>query len=79
MSRSLPQPWPSWRRLRSHRRPSGGVFPAADSHVAKPAAYVDQLLIEGKGGMHHIWGRDHYKTTLNAFEFKRTIRAAPIW
>jgi hypothetical protein len=28
------------------------------------SAYVDQLLIQGKGGVHHIWGCDHYKTTL---------------
>ena len=27
--------------------------------------------IEGKGGVHHIWACDHYKTTLNASRFKR--------
>ena len=37
-------------------------------------AYVDKLLIEGKGGVHHIWACDHYKTTLNAIEFKRVYK-----
>lgn len=40
----------------------------------KPAAYVDKLLIEGKGGVHHIWGCDHYKTTLNAHKFKQAYK-----
>jgi len=39
-----------------------------------PPAYVDKLLIEGKGGVHHIWGCDHYKTTLNAFKFKQAYK-----
>src|SRR3954449_6052900 len=51
-----------------------GYSRPSDAHVGKPAAYVDQLLIEGKGGVHHIWGCDHYKTTLNAFEFKRRYK-----
>jgi arsenite oxidase large subunit len=34
----------------------------------------DQLLISGKGGVHHVWDCDHYKTTLNAFEFKRVYK-----
>ena len=29
------------------------------------------MLIAGKGKVHHIWANDHYKTTLNASEFKR--------
>jgi arsenite oxidase large subunit len=41
---------------------------------ARPAPYVDQLLISGKGGVHHIWGCDHYKTTLNAFKFKQAYK-----
>jgi arsenite oxidase large subunit len=45
-----------------------------DAHVGRPAAYVDQLLINGKGGVHHIWGCDHYKTTLNAFKFKQAYK-----
>jgi arsenite oxidase large subunit len=32
------------------------------------------LLIGGKGGIHHIWGRDHFKTTLNAAEFNRRYK-----
>ncbi len=51
-----------------------GYSRPADGHVGKPAAYVDKLLIEGKGGVHHIWGCDHYKTTLNAMEFKRVYK-----
>src|SRR6516162_2289587 len=45
-----------------------------DAHVGRPAAYVDQLLIEAQGGVHHIWGCDHYKTTLNALKFKQAYK-----
>jgi len=65
-------------------RPGGGVVRLGghqegyvrpnESHVGRPAAYVDQLLIGGRGGVHHIWGCDHYKTTLNAQEFKRVYK-----
>jgi arsenite oxidase large subunit len=51
-----------------------GYVRPSDAHVGRPAAYVDQLLIAGKGGVHHIWGCDHYKTTLNALEFKRVYK-----
>jgi arsenite oxidase large subunit len=51
-----------------------GYVRPSDAHVGRPAAYVDQLLIEGKGGVHHIWACDHYKTTLNALEFKRAYK-----
>ena len=51
-----------------------GYSRPADGHVGRPAAYVDKLLIEGKGGVHHIWGCDHYKTTLNAFKFKQVYK-----
>ena len=51
-----------------------GYSRPSDAHVGRPAAYVDKLLIEGKGGVHHIWGCDHYKTTLNAFQFKQTYK-----
>ena len=40
----------------------------------RPAPYIDKLLIEGKGGVHHIWDCDHYKTTLNADQFKQTYK-----
>jgi len=40
----------------------------------RPAPYIDQLLISGQGGVHHIWACDHYKTTLNALEFKRRYK-----
>jgi arsenite oxidase large subunit len=51
-----------------------GYSRPSDAHVGRPAAYVDQLLISGKGGVHHVWACDHYKTTLNAMEFKRVYK-----
>src|SRR5262245_1036629 len=51
-----------------------GYSRPSDAHVGKPAAYVDKLLIENKGGVHHIWACDHYKTTLNALKFKRAYK-----
>jgi arsenite oxidase large subunit len=51
-----------------------GYVRPSDAHVGRPAAYVDQLLIGGKGGVHHIWDCDHFKTTLNAHEFRRVYK-----
>ena len=39
--------------------------------MGRPAPYVDDLIIKGGGKVHHVWACDHYKTTLNATEFKR--------
>jgi arsenite oxidase large subunit len=58
-------------RLGGHQE---GYSRPGDSHVGRPAAYVDQLLISGKGGVHHIWACDHYKTTLNATNFKKAYK-----
>ncbi|WP_104668404.1 arsenate reductase (azurin) large subunit [Ensifer adhaerens] len=58
-------------RLGGHQE---GYARPSDAHVGRPAAYVDQLLIGGQGGVHHIWGCDHYKTTLNAHEFKKVYK-----
>jgi arsenite oxidase large subunit len=55
-------------RLGGHQE---GYFRPSDAHVGRPAPYIDQLLIQGGGKVHHIWACDHYKTTLNATEFKR--------
>ncbi len=55
-------------RLGGHQE---GYMRPSDAHVGRPAAYIDRLLIEGKGKVHHIWACDHYKTTLNATAFKR--------
>jgi arsenite oxidase large subunit len=65
-------------------RPGGGVVRLgghqegysrpSDAHVGRPAAYVDKLLIEGRGGIHHIWACDHYKTTLNAHKLKQIYK-----
>ena len=64
-------------------RPGGGCvrmgghqegYSRPDYPGPKPAPYIDQLILERKGGVHHIWGCDHYKTTLNAFNFKQTYK-----
>jgi arsenite oxidase large subunit len=64
-------------------RPGGGCvrmgghqegYSRPDYPGPRPAPYIDQLLISGKGGVHHIWGCDHYKTTLNAFKFKQAYK-----
>ncbi|HSO48116.1 MAG TPA: arsenate reductase (azurin) large subunit, partial [Rhizobiaceae bacterium] len=55
-------------RLGGHQE---GYMRPSDAHVGRPAPYIDQLLIAGKGKVHHIWANDHYKTTLNASVFKR--------
>ncbi len=55
-------------RLGGHQE---GYVRPSDAHVGRPAPYVDQLLISGKGGVHHVWACDHYKTTLNATKFKQ--------
>ena len=46
-----------------------GYFRPAES-VTRPAAYVDNLIINGAGKVHHVWACDHHKTTLNASNFK---------
>ena len=51
-----------------------GYSRPSDAFIGRPAPYVDKLLIEGKGSVHHIWACDHYKTTLNAMEFKRVYK-----
>jgi arsenite oxidase large subunit len=64
-------------------RPGGGCvrmgghqegYVRPDYPGGRPAPYVDQLLIGGKGGVHHIWACDHFKTTLNAMEFRRVYK-----
>ncbi|MBT3790876.1 MAG: arsenate reductase (azurin) large subunit [Alphaproteobacteria bacterium] len=55
-------------RLGGHQE---GYYRPSDAHVGRPATYVDQLLINGGGKVHHVWACDHYKTTLNASQFKR--------
>lgn len=59
-------------RRRDRPHSDSGVRP--DYPGGKPAPYIDQLLIRGKGGVHHVWGCDHFKTTLNASEFKRVYK-----
>jgi arsenite oxidase large subunit len=51
-----------------------GYVRPSDAHVGRPAAYVDKLLLEGKGAVHHIWACDHFKTTLNADNFKQMYK-----
>ena len=57
-------------RLGGHQE--GYVRP--DYPGGRPAVYVDQLLISGGGGVHHVWGCDHFKTTLNASKFKQVYK-----
>ena len=57
-------------RLGGHQE--GYVRP--DYPGPRPAPYIDKLLIEGKGAVHHIWDCDHYKTTLNADQFKQAYK-----
>jgi arsenite oxidase large subunit len=57
-------------RLGGHQE--GYVRP--DYPGPRPAPYIDKLLIEGQGGVHHIWACDHYKTTLNADQFKQVYK-----
>jgi len=57
-------------RLGGHQE---GYYRPSDAHVGRPAAYVDQLVINGKGKVYHIWACDHFKTTLNASKFKRAL------
>ena len=57
-----------------------GYSRPSDAHVGRPAAYVDQLLIEGKGGVHHIWAlrplQDHAERRSSS---SRSTRSAPTW
>ena len=64
-------------------RPGGGCvrmgghqegYVRPDYPGGKSVPYIDQLLIGGKGGVHHIWACDHFKTTLNASEFRRVYK-----
>lgn len=58
-------------RLGGHQE---GYVRPSDAHIGRPAPYVDDLIIAGKGGIHHVWACDHFKTTLNASEFKRAYK-----
>ena len=44
---------------------------AAEKGMVWVSPYNDPMIIAGQGKVHHIWANDHYKTTLNASEFKR--------
>ena len=58
-------------RLGGHQE---GYYRPSDAHVGRPSTYVDQLLISGGGKVQHIWACDHYKTTLNAAQYKSVHR-----
>jgi arsenite oxidase large subunit len=51
-----------------------GYVRPPDAHVGRPAAYVDQHIINDKGGVHHIWGCDNFKTTLNAQQYRNAYK-----
>ena len=58
-------------RLGGHQE---GYMRPSDAFIGRPAPYIDQLLINGEGGIHHVWATDHFKSTLNAEEFRRVYR-----
>ena len=47
-------------RLGGHQE---GYFRPDDSVAGRPAEYVDQFLIRGLGGVHHVWACDHHKVS----------------
>ena len=51
-----------------------GYVRPSDAFIGRPAPYVDQLLINGKGGVHHIWACDNFKTTLNAQQYHNAYK-----
>ena len=51
-----------------------GYCRPSDAHVGRPATYIDQLIINGKGGIHHIWACDNFKTTLNAQAYRNAYK-----
>ena len=51
-----------------------GYCRPSDAHVGRPAAYIDQLIVNGKGGIHHIWACDNFKTTLNAQAYRNAYK-----
>ena len=51
-----------------------GYVRPSDAHVGRPATNVDRLLISGQGSVHHVWGCDAFKTTLDAAVFKRAYK-----
>ena len=64
----------SGRRCRPPRRPSGRLRATRLSGLAAGALRRPVLPLDGKGGVHHIWACDHYKTTLNADKFKQNYK-----
>ena len=65
---NIGQPGGGCVRMGGHQE---GYFRPPEGHVGRPAAYVDQMVINGQGGVHHIWACNHFRTTLNATEYKR--------
>ena len=51
-----------------------GYSRPSDAHVGNLQRMSTSLLIDGQGGVHHIWACDHYKTTLNALKFKQAYK-----
>ena len=52
-----------------------GYVRPSDAFIGRPAPYVDQLLINDKGGVHHVWACDNFKTTLNAQAVSQRLQA----
>ena len=51
-----------------------GYVRPSDAFIGRPAPYIDQLLINGKGGVHQVWACDNFKTTLNAQQYRNAYK-----
>jgi arsenite oxidase large subunit len=58
-------------RLGGHQE---GYYRPSDAHVGRPSTYVDQAILSGVGKVQHVWATDHYKTNVNAANYKRIHR-----
>jgi arsenite oxidase large subunit len=58
-------------RLGGHQE---GYYRPSDAHVGRPSTYVDQAILSGVGKVQHVWATDHYKTNINAANYKRVHR-----
>ena len=58
-------------RLGGHQE---GYVRPSDAFIGRPAPYLDDIILSGKGGVHHIWATDQFKSGLNASKFRREYR-----
>ncbi len=58
-------------RLGGHQE---GYVRPSDGFIGRPAPYVDDLVLGGKGGVHITWATDTFKSGLNASHFRQVYR-----